>query len=197
MHPIITLNMKTKDWDEFMDVKRSALADLKTLLTILQDRRREAAYTTSDDITSRDSTYFSYVISVAENKSPCVSVNTLAASGRYLAYMERGERPPKGEGLVYRKGKVLSLVDSEGRIEFARIMMGLLGRVCTKRETQQILEPKVSAEENESNTNTERQATGGGGTLGKLKKSTSSFLYFFTIRRSGLKFKSSEKRRGG
>ncbi|KAF8420193.1 hypothetical protein EV426DRAFT_576477 [Tirmania nivea] len=133
----------TKDWDEFVDVKRSALADLKTLLTIVQDRRREAAYTIYDDTTSRDTRYFSYIVSVTANRTPCISINTLSASGRYLAYMERGDPPPRGEELVYRKGRVLSLVETAGRVEFARIMMSLLGRACTRKKVweKEELEP--------------------------------------------------------
>ncbi|KAF8464370.1 hypothetical protein BDZ91DRAFT_795613 [Kalaharituber pfeilii] len=175
----------TKDWGEFMDVKLSALADLKTLLTILQDRRRESAYTTSDDIFSRDSKYFSYIISVTSNNTPCVSVNTLSASGKYLAYMERGDYPPKGEELIYRKGRVLSLVENDGRIEFARIMMGLLNRVCTIKETR---DPDPVPEEAEKDA-TAAVSRGGIITWSKVKKSTLSIFFFKSKRRMRLKDK--------
>lgn len=161
-----------------MDVKRSALADLKTLLTILQDRRREAAYTIHDDTTSRDTQYFSYIVSVTANKTPCVSVNTLSASGRYLAHLERGDPPPRAEELVYRKGKVLSLVSSAGRIEFARIMMGLLGRVCVKKEMRDKEEPpaELALERVQSNAPPAGMATGG--TWDKVKKKSTSPHFF-------------------
>lgn len=143
-----------------MDVKRSALADLKTLLTILQDRRREAAYTIYDDTTSRDTQYFSYIVSVTANRSPCVSINTLSASGRYLAYMERGDPPPRGEELVYRKGRVLPLVETAGRVEFVRIMMGLLGRACTRRKVREKEELELEPEETQAPAPTAAVATG-------------------------------------
>lgn len=64
-----------------------------------------------------------------------VSINTLTASGYYLSAIENGEPPPKGEILIYRRGQNLQLGEVEGRVEFARIMLGLLGKVCTRKET--------------------------------------------------------------
>lgn len=174
------LNMKkTKDWDEFVDVKRSALADLKTLLTILQDRRREAAYTTYDDTTSRSTLYFSYIVSVAANRAPCVSINTLSASGKYLAYMERGDPPPRGEELVYRKGRVLSLAEAAGRVEFARIMMGLLGRVCTRKKVREKEELEPEPEETQTPAPAVAMATGR--TWDKIKKKSRSPYFHLTV----------------
>lgn len=163
---------KTKDWDEFVDVKRSALADLKTLLTILQDRRREAAYTIYDDSTSRDTQYFSYIVSVTANQTPCVSINTLSASGRYLEYMERGDPPPRGEELVYRKGRVLSLVEAAGRVEFARVMMGLLGRVCTRKQVRE--KEELGPEPEDTQASAPAAAVATGRTWDKVKKKSRS-----------------------
>ncbi|RPB20932.1 hypothetical protein L211DRAFT_490436 [Terfezia boudieri ATCC MYA-4762] len=166
----------TRDWDEFVDVKRSALADLKTLLTILQDRRREAAYTIYDDITSRDTQYFSYIVSVTAKQAPCVSINTLSASGRYLAYMERGDPPPRREELVYSKGRVLSLVETAGRVEFARIMMGLLGRACTRKKVREKEELELEPEEIQVSAPAAAMATGKAWDKAK-KKSRSPYFF--------------------
>ncbi|KAI5807398.1 hypothetical protein DFH27DRAFT_523046 [Peziza echinospora] len=147
----------TKDWEEFSDTNRSCLADLKTLLSILQDRRREASYTATNDVFSHRR-YFSYIISVTSNKSPCVSINTLTATGAYLAALERGEHSPENGNLVYRRGKVISLVDLNGRIEFTRLVMGLLSRSCTMKERRE--EEEFGTEEYED---VERQTSSGKG----------------------------------
>ena len=148
---------KTKDWEEFSDTTRSCLADLKTLLSILQDRRRESSYTATNDVFSHRR-YFSFIISVTSNKSPCVSINTLTATGAYLAALERGEHSPENGHLVYRRGKVISLVDLNGRIEFTRLVMGLLSRSCAMKERRE--EEEFGAEECED---VERQTSSGKG----------------------------------